>query len=99
MKKSILISIRPEWVAKILNGKKTIEIRKTMPKCDLPIDVYIYVTHGQALKVSYIYEDCVQEGDIPFYVLGCFREDNPNHYFPEGLDRKGYYGKNILRQL
>lgn len=44
MKKAILISIRPEWVEKILNGEKTIEIRKTMPKCDLPIDVYIYCT-------------------------------------------------------
>ena len=42
--KAILISIRPNWVAKILNGEKTIEIRKTMPKCDLPIDVYIYCT-------------------------------------------------------
>jgi predicted transcriptional regulator len=42
--KSILISIKPKWVAKILNGDKTIEIRKTMPKCDLPIDVYIYCT-------------------------------------------------------
>ena len=46
MIKSILISIRPEWVEKILNGEKTIEIRKTMPKCDLPIDVYIYCTKG-----------------------------------------------------
>ena len=44
MKKAILISIRPNWVAKILNGEKTIEIRKTMPKCDLPINVYIYCT-------------------------------------------------------
>jgi len=44
--KSILISIRPEWVAKILNGEKTIEIRKSAPKCDLPIDVYIYCTKG-----------------------------------------------------
>ena len=42
--KAILISIRPNWVAKILNGEKTIEIRKTMPKCDFPIDVYIYCT-------------------------------------------------------
>ena len=44
--KSILISIKPEWVAKILNGEKTIEIRKTMPKCELPIDVYIYCSKG-----------------------------------------------------
>ena len=42
--KSILLSIKPKWVAKILNGEKTIEIRKTMPKCDLPITVYIYCT-------------------------------------------------------
>lgn len=42
--KAILISIKPEWVAKILNGEKTIEIRKTAPKCELPVDVYIYCT-------------------------------------------------------
>ena len=42
--KAIMISIKPKWVAKILNGEKTVEIRKTMPKCDLPIDVYIYCT-------------------------------------------------------
>lgn len=28
----ILISIMPEWVCKILNGEKTIEVRKTAPK-------------------------------------------------------------------
>ncbi len=28
----ILISIKPQWVCKILNGEKTIEIRKTCPK-------------------------------------------------------------------
>ena len=44
--KSILISIRPEWTAKILTGHKTIEVRKTAPKCDLPIDVYVYCTKG-----------------------------------------------------
>ena len=44
--KSILISVRPEWVEKILNGDKTIEIRKSAPKCDLPVEVYIYCTKG-----------------------------------------------------
>ena len=44
MAKSILISIKPCYVADILNHKKTIEVRKSMPKCDLPIDVYIYCT-------------------------------------------------------
>lgn len=30
--KSILISIQPQWVEKILNGEKTLEIRLTVPK-------------------------------------------------------------------
>lgn len=42
--REILISIQPQWVEKILNGEKTIEIRKTMPKCELPVKVYIYCT-------------------------------------------------------
>jgi len=57
MSKSILISIKPKWVAKILNGEKTIEIRKTCPnqlRGDTPvkpepIDVYIYCTKGKSL--------------------------------------------------
>ena len=43
--KTILLSIRPQWVEKIFNGEKTIEIRKTIPKCDLPVRVVIYCTH------------------------------------------------------
>ena len=54
--KAIMISDKPKWVAKILKGEKTIEIRKTMPKCDLPIDVYIYCTKtkilGNIIKVG-----------------------------------------------
>lgn len=47
--KSIMISIQPQWVEKILNGEKTLEIRKTMPKCELPVKVYIYCTNGKML--------------------------------------------------
>ena len=47
--RAIMISIKPEWVAKILNGEKTIEVRKSMPKCDLPIDVYVYCTKDNEL--------------------------------------------------
>ncbi|HKM29653.1 MAG TPA: hypothetical protein VJZ51_02745 [Bacilli bacterium] len=49
MYKAILMSIRPQHLVKILNGEKTIEIRKTMPKCELPIDVYLYCTKGKPL--------------------------------------------------
>lgn len=47
--RNILISIKPEWVEKILNGEKTIEIRKSIPKCKLPCKVYIYCTKGKDL--------------------------------------------------
>ena len=46
MSKSILLSIRPQWVAKILNGEKTIEVRKLFPK-DYVGWVYIYCTKGK----------------------------------------------------
>lgn len=43
--KSVLISIRPKWCEKIMNGKKTIEVRKTAPK-KVPFKCYIYMTQG-----------------------------------------------------
>ena len=48
--KHIMISIRSEWVAKILNREKTLEIRKTIPRCELPCKVYIYCTKDKTLK-------------------------------------------------
>lgn len=41
--KSVLISIKPEWVAKIVSGKKTIEVRKSAPK-EVTFKAYIYCT-------------------------------------------------------
>lgn len=52
MNKVIILSVQPQWIHKILTGKKTIEIRKSAPKCDLPIDVYLYCTKGK----PYLYE-------------------------------------------
>nr|DAI47382.1 MAG TPA: hypothetical protein [Caudoviricetes sp.] len=46
MAKSVLISIRPEWVEKIARGEKTVEVRKTRPKLDTPFKCYIYCTQG-----------------------------------------------------
>ena len=44
MSKAALISIRPKWVEKIVNGEKTIEVRKTRPKLETPFKCYIYCT-------------------------------------------------------
>lgn len=46
MSKAVLISIRPEWVEKILAGEKTLEVRKTRPNMETPFKVYIYCTAG-----------------------------------------------------
>ena len=40
----IMLSIRPKWCELIASGRKTIEIRKTKPKCDVPFKVYVYCT-------------------------------------------------------
>ena len=46
MSKAVLISIRPKWCEKIVNGEKTIEVRKTRPKLEAPFKCYIYETGG-----------------------------------------------------
>lgn len=71
--KSILLSIKPKYVALIASGKKTIEVRKTAPK-GVPFKAYIYCTSqkfdGEILltadkKVERRYKHCRDNGDIP----------------------------------
>jgi predicted transcriptional regulator len=58
--KSIMLSVQPQWLAKILNGEKTIEIRKTAPK-ELPCEVYLYCTkNGEGLY----------KGDDGYFIFG-----------------------------
>lgn len=44
MSKAVMLSVRPKWCEKIINGDKTIEVRKTRPKIDTPFKCYIYCT-------------------------------------------------------
>ena len=46
--KAVLMSIQPKWCELIASGKKTIEVRKTKPKLDVPFKVYIYCTQDFA---------------------------------------------------
>lgn len=46
MAKEVLISIRPEWVKKILDGEKTLEVRKNRPNMEVPFKCYIYCTNS-----------------------------------------------------
>ena len=45
--KAVLISIQPKWCELIASGKKTVEVRKTKPKIDMPFKCYIYETKGK----------------------------------------------------
>ena len=51
MAKAVLISIRPEWVEKIANKLKTIEVRKTKPYLETPFKCYIYCTNKRPFLV------------------------------------------------
>ena len=51
MAKTVLISIRPEWVEEIANRRKTIEIRKTKPNLETPFKCYIYCTNARPFLV------------------------------------------------
>ena len=66
--KSVLISIRPEWVEKMLNDKKTIEVRKSAPK-EVPFKCYIYMTQG-AYKDLGLYSEGIYQNRMK--VIGEF---------------------------
>ena len=51
--KSVLMSIHPKWCELIASGKKTIEVRKTKPKIEMPFKVYIYCTKDKSKEIRY----------------------------------------------
>lgn len=51
MNNAVLISIQPKWVSEIINGHKTVEIRKTKPKQQTPFKCYIYCTKACKLRL------------------------------------------------
>ncbi len=79
MGKAILISINPEWVCKILNGEKIVEIRKAAPKCGLPIDVYVYCTKAGNKVGKYGDGEYHEMADDSHWACGC-SWNLPTHY-------------------
>lgn len=51
--KSILLSIKPQWVAKILNGKQTILVMKKAPKKGVGCWWYLYCSKSGDLMKEY----------------------------------------------
>lgn len=62
--KSVLISIKPKWCELIASGKKTIEVRKTRPKCDTPFKCYIYCTKDFKPNIKYGYKLWAGRGKV-----------------------------------
>lgn len=51
--KVVMISIKTGWCKLIKTGEKTIEVRKTKPKCKVPFKCYIYECKDKKLKGVY----------------------------------------------
>lgn len=79
--KAILMSIKPKWVAEILNGNKTIEIRKRFPK-DYVGWVYIYCTKEDDLG-------CIKKISKDKYVCGKDFDIKDFNYLASGYNGKG----------
>lgn len=91
--KSILISIRPEWVKKILKGDKTIEIRKTIPKCELPVKCYIYCTKDKGRHLVNV----IQYGrNFGYY---CVHKNNLWRYKDIAYDRSKYLNGKVVAEF
>ena len=60
--KAVMMSIKPEWVNEILNGRKKMEVRKTEPRLRTPFRVYIYCTNsGRPLVYGQLNAYCPEE--------------------------------------
>lgn len=77
--KAVLISIRPEWCALIAAGKKTVEVRKSMPKLHTPFKCYIYCTKAQKgwfwFNSPNVRRDGVVIGEFVCDGIECFTTD------------------------
>ena len=66
------MSIKPQYVAKIFNGEKTIEVRTTRPSIPTPFEVLVYCTKQRLTKTecmqSYLHKNepkaCKKFGEI-----------------------------------
>lgn len=79
--KAIMISIKPKWVEKILDGKKIIELRKKFPK-DYRGWVYIYCTKEDSLC-------CIKRIDRDRYICGKDFDLRDFPHLSSGYEGKG----------
>lgn len=81
MQDAIMIAIQPKWCKLILSGKKTIEVRKTIPKLETPFKCYIYCTKGKSADEFNL--------PIPLYRESEFYDENGRWREPSALKANG----------
>lgn len=68
--KAVLISIKPKWCDLIRRGRKTVEVRKTCPKLEVPFKVYIYETMDGGRGSGLVFGEFVCTGFDVFRPIG-----------------------------
>ena len=61
---SVMISIKPKWCEMIASGRKTIEVRKSRPKLEVPFKCYIYCTKAGQRLIAIIRDGDENYGEI-----------------------------------
>lgn len=101
MSKAVMLSIRPKWCEKIVNGEKTIEVRKTRPKkLKNPFRCYIYCTQGRdARRLRGSWGKVIGEFTCDGFWIGSPRNTNPIFCMAacmDGFDTEKYAKDKIL---
>lgn len=91
--KSVLISIKPKYCELIVNGEKTIEVRKTRPKIETPFKCYIYMSQGD-LKDLGSYSELIYKNRMK--VIGEFVCDRVDEYIAYKTQKGSKLCKNPL---
>lgn len=78
--KAVLISIKPKWCDLIRRGRKTVEVRKTCPKLEVPFKVYIYETMDGGRGSGLVFGEFVCNGFDTRDTKATWLCDAPKHY-------------------
>lgn len=61
---AVMLSIKPKWCELIASGRKTIEVRKSRPKLEVPFKCYIYCTKAGQRLIAIIRDGDENYGEI-----------------------------------
>lgn len=106
MRKAVMLSVNPRWCGLIASRKKTLEIRKSKPKLDVPFKVYIYCTKGRGLHFwnskTYAYADDRSHNAFDFCgdgkVVGEFVCDRVYQYSTANIDGADIAENDVVSQ-